>query len=152
MRKFLVLLLILVMSSCVYRPKHHKIYKTTEKDGYCYYDHDYWYLYYLDDNCNCYYKGTANRTFTLYDKTSNVTNWLPTPETVTNYSEMPETAQESAMAESESTGESVGSSDIDNTSEGEGMSESSGEASGGSDSGGGDSGGGDGGGDGGGGD
>lgn len=145
--KQLILILTLSLSalffSCDNTNNKKKVYKTTDKEGYCYQDNGIWYIYYLNSYGRYDFYGTSS-TYYTYDYSS-TSNWTPSSENVSNFNEMPVDAQQSVESMSESSGESVGGSDASNSSDGNGMGESSGESSGGSDSGG-DSGGGDGGG------
>lgn len=142
--KQLILILTLSLSalffSCYNTKNKKRVYKTTDKEGYCYQDNGIWYIYYLNSSGGYSYYGTSS-SYTNYDTYSN-TNWTPSSETVSNFNDMPVDAQQSVESMSESSGEAVGGSDASNTSDGNSMSEGSGESSGGSDSGG-DSGGGD---------
>ena len=141
---FITLFLCVFIFSCS-NHRHSKVYRTTDRDGYCYNDNGLWYIYYATGNGNYYYYGTSGSTYSSYDNTTPVT-WTPSNENVANFNEMSEAAQSSVSDLSENTGESVeGTSDQGSTPDG--VSESTGESSGGSESSGsGDSGGGDGGG------
>ena len=125
--------------------KNHKytVYETTNKKGYCYNDGLLWYIFYYDMLTDSYrYQGTSTY-FTAYNNSSNV-DWIPSPQTVSNYQENQSTLEQSVSEIQESSGESSGGNDggeSDNSSNDSGISESSGESSGGSD-GGGDGGGG----------
>lgn len=129
--KILSIILITLLISC---NQQHKIYKTTDKDGYCYHDNGLWYVYYLNSNGSYYYYGSQT-SYPSYDN-STTYSWSPSSETVSNYNEVPVEAQ----SVTESTGQDVGVTDSSNDSNGSGMSESSGSDSGGSDSGSSDSG------------
>lgn len=116
-------MLILTAISCNQLEK--TTHKTTNKPGYCYMDEDgMWYVYYLNEITNRYeYVGTPALNTFAYD--FNTVSWTPTPQTVSNFNEVPSEISES-MAES--AGESVSVNDVGTTTETEGMSESTGES------------------------
>ena len=147
MKKFLTFILVCLLLISCSKHKGLQVYKTTDKNGYCFFNDGLWYLYYMNQSTGQYYYYGATSNFNAYNNSSTV-DWTPTAENVSNFSETPtEVTEVITESMSEANGESVGGTDVNNTSDGNGMSEDSGQESGGadsnSDSGSGDSGGGD---------
>lgn len=129
---------LLMILSCESKQKN-KIYRTTNKSGYCYHDGGYWYIYYYNPNTGLYNYYGSTSSFSSYDNSSAV-NWSSTPQNTENFSQAPQEVisdmQESVGEEvTDSPEESSNSSESDNSGN-SGMSESSGDSAGGSDGGG----------------
>lgn len=138
-----ILILTLFLLSCNdtnYKNKHQKnikVYETTDRKGYTYYDNGLWYVYYLV-GMNSYSYSGAYTTAPGYNSSA-VSSWSPNSENVSNYSEIPAEAQADIQESSgEDAGGSVSEPESNTESPSESPSESSGESSGGSDGGGGD--------------
>jgi uncharacterized membrane protein YgcG len=128
--RILSIILIILLTSCT----EHTQTTNKHKQDHCYLKENddgswAWYIYYLNTQNNQYYD-VPKSDYIATDTTSTSTQSSST-DTVTNHSE----------GLVESTGQDVGGTDVNNDSQGTGMSESSGTDSGGSDSSGGDSGG-----------
>ena len=157
MRLTILAILTFLLFSCgKTKIKKNTVYKTTDKEGYCYTDGALWYIFYLNTQGSCSFYGTASE-FTSYDKNEEST-WRPNAQTVADFADLAsdildaiaevsdpgashtEVSVDAEGGMSESSGESAGGSSEGSGSGG--MSEGSGESSGGSSGDGGSSGGG----------
>lgn len=132
-RIILLISILFLLVGCDFTPNK-EYHKLKDGKGYCYQDDDLiWHLYAYDQLTGQYQYTTSTVTPT-YDSEI-ATDFTPTSESVSNFSESPDYGM------SESTGTDTGGSSESNDSDGGGMSENSGSDSGGSDGGGSDSGG-----------
>ena len=112
MKKFLTFILVCLLLTSFSKHKGLQVYKTTDKNGYCFFNDGLWYLYYMNQSTGQYYYYGATSNFNAYNNSSTV-DWTPTAENVSNFSETPtEVTEVITESMSEANGESVGGTDV----------------------------------------
>ena len=133
-RKLTLILLVcnvmicLLFTSCKHNHRGLNVYRTTSKDGYCFYNDGLWYLYYMNMSTGQYYYYGSTSVFYAFDNSKTV-DWTPSAQNISNYNDVPTEANQAVeQSMNEVSGETVSGANTENTSNGNEMNESSGES------------------------